>query len=543
MRIIFIAFFCFAFSYINAQETAIKSGLKSRKNMDGTYNAYPDNLSVEKCKKWFSKNEEYVLVEYDSTEVVRYGFEKVLATKIKFIPKAEHVEYLIIDKIFTSLETGSIRNMVATMRQNPNVKLGANSIEKIALGFAKNYPKCADMELHEGKVYTHTVENALMSTKFYRKPTADEVTLRKDMEEFILLCPELKDNAMLKRAALEYVNKTKDGDMLYYYKIFNNYGFLSKQEIDALDNKTYNSANTIKDFNYYLELFPEGLHNKDALSMLNGGLYEKQIKELEKIEKDAMKIIAELKGYGLSSDIIVEKNVVEGLWSYIFGASTTRTLYTSDAKINKMLLAVQNIKSDFQTSDVKNKMSLVDSVLSLIAIIDGLWAGEAMLASSISVLGIWKVPDSWDGYVGSDCGETPKCREVRLKMQHAINAADRLLELSNQEQAQALNRAKERISQNYSKLITTRDNNALLCKIERDESRRRMQAERCAGCAIDFAQTQYPKIVMKNGNKYEYKYSNGKWRVENLLWFDSKYDTYEEMIMSFLEQCQRIECR
>ena len=548
-QISFLVFMCFFFTSIDAQESAIKSSMRRGKNVDGSYIALPKNLTVEKCTEWFSKNKEYVLIRYESKEKPQFGFLKNIISTMVFVPESEYTKYKVVNGLLSSLESGTIKNMSSILKQSPNFVIDDNITEKIAQNFADNYKKCIEIFKHKG-VYSHSAGSNLIKTNFYRKPTADELTLSEDMKAFILLYPNIKTYDNLKKAALEYTNEVKNGDLLYYYTIFNDYGFKTKQEITELDNKTYYSADTKEKYTYYLNLFPDGLHSEKAKQMLNSGLYEQYVKDLNSIKNDAFKIISESKGYGLSDDIIVTKDFVNAFWSAFFGSSTEKLLYSSDSRINKMFTTVQNFKKDFRTSDPHNKIALADSILSLITIIDGLWAGDITLASSISVLGLWEIKDNWDGYIqdgsafwGSECSETPKCAEVRKKMENALKTLDALLSNPKTEYRNSLIRVKEHISLNYSNLISIRDNNAFLCKMKHEEAMRRLQAERCAGCTIDFSKNESGKIVMKNGKKYEYKYSNGLWRITYNLILEKKYSTYEELLIDFLETCIREECK
>lgn len=99
-----------------------------------------------------------------------------------------------------------------------------------------------------------------------------------------------------------------------------------------------------------------------------------------------------------------------------------------------------------------------------------------------------------------------------------------------------------------------------------DDERRaaqRRQAEieykqkQCSNCEVDWNKSEQPKdvqhwlggyvrregkIVMKNGNEYEFDISNGKLKIST-GWFSSKeFDSYPEMLDSFLKSCKNQYC-
>lgn len=92
---------------------------------------------------------------------------------------------------------------------------------------------------------------------------------------------------------------------------------------------------------------------------------------------------------------------------------------------------------------------------------------------------------------------------------------------------------------------------------EREQARVNYQKAQCAKCEIDWKKTENPsnvehwlfgnvhkqgKIVMKNGEEYEFDITNGKLWIST-GWFSSKeFDTYQEMLGEFLEKCQEKYC-
>ena len=98
----------------------------------------------------------------------------------------------------------------------------------------------------------------------------------------------------------------------------------------------------------------------------------------------------------------------------------------------------------------------------------------------------------------------------------------------------------------------------------RAESWRKFNEEMCSNCEIDGRRTELPdfesgqywtggtytiqnpgKIVMKNNNEYEFYYSDkGKWCLQNMFGFQTKeFNSGEEMMKYFLEECKRTYCR
>jgi hypothetical protein len=536
-----------------AQQKEIEAGLKLGKNSACCYTAYPymRKLTVKKANKWFLNNPQFQLIAIEEVQVKQFGYVKSFVKKIDFIRKLEEDEYRLNQNMLTALRAGKVRDMTTLLKKNPNVAFCEGFVDEVARAFVKNYDKCIDMRNNNGSIYTHTAGSAQIKSKFYRSATPEELTLEEDMREFLLACPQCRNHNSIKRSVENFTEQVKEVDFLYYFEIFHDYGSMSQSQIEAMDERTFQAATTKRGCKYYLQLFPQGRHVEDVKSLINGGLYELQARKMEKAKEEALKVIANLKGFGLSQDVVAVKDLLSAFWSGVFGGSTTKTIFSHNPKFADMLRTAHDFKQDFANDDPEGKVQLANFVIQLTAIIDGLWVGDVRLESSVTVLGLWRQQDAWEGYIqdgdsfwGTECTETPKCTEVRVKIETALNILKNLIE-SDVSPVDVFTKAHSYMEQRYSYLISMRDNNQFLCREDHEARRRAIRAERCAGCTIDWAKTfeKQGKIFMKNGNEYEYTYSGGKWRIPNLLWFDTKCDSYQEMLTEFVKECIIIECK
>ena len=86
------------------------------------------------------------------------------------------------------------------------------------------------------------------------------------------------------------------------------------------------------------------------------------------------------------------------------------------------------------------------------------------------------------------------------------------------------------------------------------------QQEQCNKCTLDWSESNYPReednflwpgvshkkgvIVMKNGEKYEFDYKDGKCMITN-GWFSSDiyFNNFKEMLVDFITKCKNQWCK
>lgn len=138
---------------------------------------------------------------------------------------------------------------------------------------------------------------------------------------------------------------------------------------------------------------------------------------------------------------------------------------------------------------------------------------------------------------------------------------------SNPELAETFNSTKEYMTKHQSDIADAMSKEIVSCREEAQEltkdakaeyyaRMKRYQEERCRNCEIDEDKTKFPyddqviytrhnpgKIVMKNGDEYEfYINEDGEWYIQGFL-SKEKFDKFGDMLYRFIEKCKQTHCR
>ena len=78
---------------MNGQEKELKEAIRSGKKTNFMYTAHPSNLTLDKFKKWASKQDDYIIKSYKTDKRLIFGHETDCVSEISFIPMSEKEAY------------------------------------------------------------------------------------------------------------------------------------------------------------------------------------------------------------------------------------------------------------------------------------------------------------------------------------------------------------------------------------------------------------------------------------------------------------------
>jgi hypothetical protein len=498
--------------FAHGQQKEIDVALKNGKTKLGYYVAYPKKLTTEKFEAWKAKNTSYYFYDVKTKDISEFGTTKEYVTEIYFVENMEEYRRLKERKLIALLESGNftssnMRQVTAIIKNHPDYEISSSFESHIV----KNYEKISTLKYN--------------SRLAFAKPlTDDEKNLASDLKELLMACTQCHSNANIKEAVLKYTAKELGNDLVYYFDIFHDYGNMTPQEINDFDDRTYQAIITKQDCGYYLHLFPDRKYVAHVKALLAGGLYEYQIKAMETAKTELLKVIKTRKGIGLLDGVGLSNEII----IYDLFNRYVDNRYAADKKFNDMLRLIQDFKQNFTNNDPKGKVSLADFIAALLNITDGLWG--SMLDNSGTY---WEV---------HGCSWTKKSYKKAELMGNAIGILENLIK-SGTEPVDVFKDAFEYLSTQSRNFGAHMAINIQRCKAEVQARESATKVRLCDGCAVNWDKTGNGKLTMKNGSTYDYSYYNGSWRIEHLFWFDDTFDTYEELVTHFLQQCEKQYCQ
>jgi len=507
---LFYMFLSLSISNVCAQDNLFQKALKEGKTSEGFYIIKSPNLSYAKYSEWENNNTKYIILSSKVEDILRFGSSVPTVTEIKFVPKNEYEEYKDLERINELKSFGLDGSYTLLWKNagcfNPGALFAYRFVSDTRIEFKRQTCLAVDFGFgHVSPVLKPTLGGGSTSTYYGTEG------LSYDLAEFydkISVSPTCFETGRIP------IIKTDSREIRYIE--------VPKSMLETRDS-LYQIASTgnILDLLLYenkyksIDLNTKALQSRKQKMLYTEDFFDEQS---EKYKQDLYhKTYIEATTYEL-------KNVFRELYAQYDPQQYISAMLPQE--IAKKLASYQNLAS--------NNYNFIENYRT-------------------SILDIFET--------GERVNET-LYRNKKSETQMAINSCTKDINdypKYTEEFSKELNQLEKcliRIDIKYAEAQSHMQ--------RREESRRRLQAERCANCELDKEKSKFPepkeptfwnaytsqnpgKLVMKNGEKQEFYWDKDKkkWYTESGFIFTSKeeYDDLDVLYSDFYRKCIDIHCK